>query len=348
MDIYPRKSINIGNRTLSQESPAYIIAEMACAHQGDPEQAILLIDSAVDAGADAIQLELFDAPNNLAPQSPLYEKVCQLQFSEDTWKMLFKHSRDKGIDISAFVYDVPSFELAKCLDPDLYKLNSSDLSNPELLKLVATTGKPYTIGTGASSLDEISRSLKYLLSHGGDQVVLMHGVQNFPTPLKDADIGRIELLRHTFNTLVGYADHTSGDDPVSLNIDLIALGAGACLVEKHIVLNRSDKGVDSEAALEPDQLKSYIEQLRRVQMATGNRKPQDFTESCLKYRRFQKKITVAKVTIEKDEILDSSKIIFLRHPDTGISPFDIQEFIGKRVKRKLNAYEAITKSDIAD
>lgn len=348
MSTAPAKKIFIGQREVSETAPVYILAEMACAHQGDPEMAVRLIDTAAEAGADGIQLELFDAPYNMAPHSPMYETIEKLQFSTEVWRRLFEHVRSRNLDLFAFVYDQSSFELAAELEPDAYKLNSSDLSNPELLKSVAQSGKPFTLGTGASTLREITRSLKYVLENGGENVILMHGVQNFPTPMEDASIGRVELLRREFDVLAGYADHTSGDDPASGWVDLMAIGAGACLLEKHIVLDRSAKGVDWQAALEPAEFTQYIHRIRTLGKAAGTRKQERFSEACLKYRRFQKKVAVARESIKENEVFKRSKIIYLRHPDPGLSPFDMEPFFGRRAARNISAYEAITSSDIGD
>jgi sialic acid synthase SpsE len=272
--------------------------------------------------------------------------VSNLQFSPETWEKLFQRTRRYSIDLFAFVYDAPSLELASRLGPDAYKLNSSDLSNPDLLRNIAGSGKPYTVGTGASSMEEISRSLDLLIKSGGKDLILMHGVQNFPTPLSSADIGRIELLRNCFDTLVGYADHTDADNPLSSWSDLLAIGAGACLLEKHIVMDRANGGVDYQAALEPKEFKTYVYNMRAFDGAMGSRKPQAFTESSHKYRKFQKKVATAILPIRKGEIFCRENIAYLRHPESGLSPFDMEQYLGQKASRDIEPYKAIEWLDV--
>jgi sialic acid synthase SpsE len=125
--------VTVRGRRISDRDPVYIVGEMACGHQGEVSQAKALIDSVVAAGADAVQLELFYPPANLVGALPFYKVVEELSFTRAQWDDLMSHARQHDIAVSAFVYDDVSLEWALALKPDMLKLNSSDISNPDLI-----------------------------------------------------------------------------------------------------------------------------------------------------------------------------------------------------------------------
>jgi sialic acid synthase SpsE len=230
---------------------------------------------------------------------------------------------------------------------DGIKLNSSDLSNPEVLLAVAKSKIPFTLGTGASTMEEINSGLIFCCDNGAENIVLMHGVQNFPTKNKDLNISRVGLLKKVFSKYkIGYADHTEGGDSFGLVIDLVALGNGAEVFEKHITIDRSKKGVDYQAALEPEEFIVYCNNLRKAAEAFGNGELKKLSESDLKYRKFQKKSIVAKINISKGTILKRKHIYFVRNVEPGIPPIDIDAFIGKKIKKDISKYDNIKYSDI--
>lgn len=343
----PCLEFDIAGRTISADCAPYVVAEMSCSHQGQVEEAIALVDVAADAKADAIQFELFDTDDNIAPGFPNAELIRNLQLTPEEWAAVFQHSKQRNIATIAYVYDAVSFDLAKTLNPDAYKLNSSDLSNPDLLKALAQTGLPYTLGTGASDLAEIGESLEFALAHGGDQVVLMHGVQSFPTKLDDANVYKLNILREQFGTLVGYADHTNGADPLAQLVDLIALGAGAVIVEKHICTRRGDDRIDSQSALMPDEFAAYVERIRAMSGAMGVRQVQPFTDVEMRYRQFQKKTAVSKREIAEGQPLQREDFGYLRHESMGLSPMQVVKLIGTKASRAILPGEALQESDFS-
>ena len=341
----PRQSVTIASRRIAPDECPYIVAEMSCSHQGNVDEAIALVDAAAMAKADAIQFEIFDADDNISPEFPNAELIRTLQLSPAEWERVFARAREKNIATIAYVYDGVSYDFAKHFKPDAYKLNSSDLSNPYLLEALAKTGLPFTLGTGASDFAEIGESLNYALEHGGDQVVLMHGVQSFPTQVADANINRLKMLQDTFGTLVGYADHTNGADARSPLVDLIAMGAGASILEKHICAFRGEDRIDSQSSLEPDEFAAYVRQIRDLSVAMGDTTTKPFTSAELNYRRFQKKTAVSRVDISKGHILTNDDMVFLRHSEVGMSPMNARNLLGRAARNPIRAGTALQESD---
>lgn len=341
------KTIHIGSRRIGRGEPLYLIAEMACAHDGDSSKALRLVESAVRSGADAVQLQFFVTDELVTPDHPVHDVLRRIEFSRPVWEDVYRFARTFPIDVFACVFDVPSAQLAIELGVDGIKLNSSDLMNPDLLELVAGSGIPFTLGTGASEMDEIARALQRAEAAGARDIVIMHGVQNFPTKLENAHIWKMRLLDEIFPYPVGYADHTDASLTLARCVDLVAVGCGATLLEKHITLDRNEKGVDYQAALEPDEIKTWVALMRDCETARGATRIQPLQESDHEYRRFQKKSIVAARQLDPGEILSRDDILFLRcQGDPGVPPLLADKLLGHPVQKTLHRYQKITLEDI--
>jgi len=335
------KIISIGNHKIGNGNRPFIIAEMACAHDGIKEKAIKLIDASVHAKADAVQLQFFVADETVTPFHPAYEVVKRIEFSELDWTEIFNYAKSKNILVFVCTYDIPSVKLAAKLKADGIKLNSADLSNPEVVIEVAKTKIPFTLGTGASTIEEITKGLNLAIENGAKDIILMHGVQNFPTQTEDLNISKVSFLKENFSIPVGYHDHTDGDDEFTHAVDLIAIGLGANVIEKHITLDRKEKGIDYQAALEPEEFKKFVDRIHRSYIAFGTSEVKPFTESELKYRKFQKKSIVAAVDLKAGEIITRDKVRFIRNENPGLSPAEFQSILGRQIKSYILKFQNI-------
>lgn len=340
------KTIEINNTVIGDYCGPYIIAEMACAHNGDFQQAKDILTASKEAGADACQLQFFVPEETVTPNHPVFDTLKSIAFSKEQWQELFTFGRSLGIDMWVCTYDVPSVAWAKEFGADGIKLNSADLANPDVLKAVAECRIPFTLGTGASTFEEIARGLKFVWENGAENCVLMHGVQNFPTRNQDLNIARIKLLQRVFELPVGYADHTDGDEQYGNIVDLIAIGCGAVILEKHITLDRSMKGIDYQAALNPDEFKAYVSVMRKGAESFGVAEIKEFNESDLKYRKFQKKGIVAKSALKTGDVITRDKVLFIRNEEPGIAPIDLPKLLGKVLNKDLNQYDNILLRDV--
>ena len=338
----------IGGLTLGNRGAAPIlIAETACAHDGSADEAMRLVDASVAAGADMVQLQVFRAAEQVPPGHKLRGLLERIALSDDDWSKVFRHAAGGGKEVMAFVYDIPSLDVALANGVVALKLNSADLLNRPLLSACAESGLPIFLGTGASTLEEIAKSLSCISEHGGRKVILMHGVQDFPTALSDARIDRIRLLRETFGLPVGYGDHTDATLPISRIIDLMAIGLGAQVLEKHITMDRSEGKPDHQAALHPDEWKLYAETVRTAASGLSTSAPVELTEADRRYRRFQKKFAVAARTISKGEAVNDDSVRFLRLEEDGeISAIDFAGMGKVIARRDLAPYEVIRNADL--
>lgn len=339
---------NIGKLPFGLRGAAPIlIAETACAHDGSADEAMRLVDASVEAGADMVQLQVFRAAEQVPPGHKLRELLERIALSDADWTRVFRHAARCGKEIMAFVYDIPSLAVALENGIVALKLNSADLLNRPLLAGCAKSGLPIFLGTGASTIEEIAKSLACIAENGGTKVILMHGVQDFPTAVSDARIDRIRLLRETFGLPVGYGDHTDATLPVSRVIDLMALGLGAEVLEKHITMNRREGKPDHQAALEPDEWKTYAEIVRTAATGLSASAPVELTAADRRYRRFQKKFAVAARAITEGEAVTADAICFLRLEEEGeISAIDFAELGRVVAKRNLAPYEMVGNADL--
>lgn len=338
--------IKIHDKKIGLGNPIYIIAEMACAHDGDINKAKKLVDAAVEAKADAVQLQFFSPDDLVTPDHDVYGLLHQINFSREKWREIYDYARRFAIDVFACTYDVPSAKLAFNLGVDGIKLNSSDLSNPDLIQIVAESKIPYTLGTGASTYEEIAQAVNTSFAHGGDQIIIMHGVQNFPTDIENAQINKIKMFRMLFPFPVGYQDHTDASNPFSKVVDLMAIGAGASVIEKHITLDRAKKGTDYQAALQPAEFKEFVKLIRTAETAMGSHMIQPLTESDIKYRDFQKKSIVAIKNLKKGDTISRKDVAFMRCKSPGLPPTSFTEIEGKIVIQTINRFEPIHREDI--
>ena len=198
---------------MSKTDHTYIIAEMACSHEGDPVLARKIIDGAGQAGADAIQFQIWKLREMMVPHHPDFEKVSKIKLSQEQWANLASYVRDRypQMQIIACVYERSSVDFAGSINVDVYKLHSADLSNPYLVNYVAATGKRIDLSVGASTLDEIARAIEWIKSKSSSKIWLMYGYQNFPTPTEAIHLRYMQKLKELFDLPVGYQDHSDAD-----------------------------------------------------------------------------------------------------------------------------------------
>lgn len=327
--------IRIANKSIGDGQPVYIIAEMACAHDGEISKAKRLVESAVNGGADAIQLQFFVPDQIVTLDNDIFELLQKIQFSEIEWREIYEYARTFDIEVFACTYDVESAKMAIDFGVDGIKLNSADLSNPDLLEVVANSNIPFTLGTGASTFEEVAEAIQFCNRHNAWKIIIMHGVQNFPTDVENANIAKMKMFKGTFPFPVGYQDHTDASDKFSQVIDLLAIGMGANVIEKHITLDRSERGTDYQAALEPVEFSQFVETIRLAESAIGSSCLQPLSENDRTYRNFQKKSIVAKRSLPKGHTLTESDVLYLRANKEGMSPKEMKSIRGCKLNRDI-------------
>jgi N-acetylneuraminate synthase len=263
-------AFEIGHRPVGPDAPTFVIAEAGSNHNGDLELAKELIDVAVDAGADAVKFQTFRADKLYIDdrdlgQKSAYEVISELELPYDWISDLYEYCNSQDIFFISTPFDEESAaELAKYA-PAL-KIASASLSYHPLLESVASYDKPILLSTGVHGPSEIADAIELLEERGVDNIVLLHCISSYPTPVKEINVRAVRTLGEEFETIVGLSDHTT--DPVIAPTAAVSLGAS--VIEKHITVDKKMDGPDHSFALEPDELEEMVDTIRQTERALGS------------------------------------------------------------------------------
>jgi len=268
------REIKIGNRLIGENHPTYVIGEIGINHNGNIEIAKNLILAAKKAGVDAVkfqkrtpeicvpleqQSQMRDTPWGYITYLEYRHKV---EFGFDEYQEIARYAREVGIDWFASAWDIPSLEFMEKFDPPTHKIASALLTDKELLRAHRDTGKPLILSTGMSTMQQIREAVEIL---GEDRLLLCHTTSSYPCPPEELNLSMIKTLKENFNCLIGYSGHEVGLVPTA-----IAVAMGACLVERHITLDRSMWGSDQSASVEPQGLSTLVKYIRVTEKALGD------------------------------------------------------------------------------
>ena len=263
----------------------YIIAEAGVNHNGSLKLAKEMVIKARESGADAIKFQTFKSErvvsslakkaayqikNTGSADESQLEMVKKLELSFDDFRELQAFSKEKDIQILSTPFDLESIDFLNQLEMPFWKLPSGEVTNYPYLVKIAQTHKGIVMSTGMCTLDEISESLSVLRTNGAGKIVLLHCNTEYPTPMEDVNLKAMSTLKKTFDTPIGYSDHTKG-----IEVPIAAVAMGATIIEKHFTLDRNMEGPDHKASLEPSELKAMVQAIRNIEKAigTGKKKP---------------------------------------------------------------------------
>lgn len=336
--------IKIGNRIIEDGRRAFIIADIASAHEGSLEKAKRLVEASANTSVDAIKFQGFIVDKLLVKGHEDYEQFEKVELKEFEWKELLRFAKRFDVEIVAEVFDEGSLDLMHRLGVQAFKIHSTDLSNFYLLGQVARKNKPIFLAAGGSRLDEIQGAISYIRKQGEDRIILMHGFQAFPTRIEDTNLRFIKTLSNMFQVPIGFSDHSNPETKMSKIIPLLSLAFGASVLEKHITLDRSLKGIDYYSALNPSEFKEMIKEIREVEKAFGSFELH-LSKDEIGYRNRMKKSIVARVDIPKGTIIKREMLAFKRGKP-GLSPKEVEKIIEKRAIEEIEEDEPITFSKV--
>jgi len=268
------REVTIGNRKVGDGHPAYIIAEAGINHNGDLEIAKQLILAAKHAGVDAVKFqkrtpELCVPPEqrNQMRETP-WGYITYMAYREKTefgkaeYDEINRFAREVGIDWFVSVWDEEAVNFMEQYNPICYKIPSASLTDHKLLKHLRSTGRPLILSTGMSTMEQIKTSVNLI---GQEDLVLTHATSTYPCDPHELNLSMIDTLRKTFNCPIGYSGHEVG-----LVTSAVAVGLGACMVERHITLDRAMWGSDQAASVEPGGFEKLVKYVRVTEQAVGD------------------------------------------------------------------------------
>ncbi len=329
-------SVPIGRHRIGPGEPVFITAEAGVNHDGCVETALRLVDVAAEAGADAVKFQMFRADQLVTASAPTaaYQRVgtgaeaqramlARLELSLDGFAKVKARCEAVSVVFLATPFSPADLEHLIALGAPAVKIASTDLTNPPLLEAAARSTLPMILSTGASTAQEIRAAVDELRRWGAaDRMMLMHCVSCYPTPLEALNLRAMAALQETYRVPCGLSDHTT-----STRTGGWATAAGAQLVEKHVTLDRSASGPDHAMSLDPDQLATYVHEVREVERALGAG-TLGMTESQSEVRRVAARSIVAAVDMAEGAKLTADALT-LKRPGSGIAPHDLDRLIGR-------------------
>ncbi len=338
------KKVKIADRLIGNSEPCFIIAEAGVNHNGNINLAKKLIDVAKEAGADAVKFQTFKAEELLTKTAgkakhiegelSFFEMVKRLELGKKELQQIAEHAKRKGIIFLSTPTGEESVDLLSDLGVPAYKIASGDITNIPLLRYVAREKLPIILSTGMANLGEIEEALNAIYASGNKEVILLHCVASYPTPLEEVNLRVIETLKQAFQVPVGFSDHT-----VSTVVPIVAVVLGASIIEKHFTLDKNLPGPDHKASASPDELRQIVHGIREFELASGSpiKKATKSEESTkLAFRRS----IVARTHIPKGTKIKAPMLSFKR-PAGGVSPQYVDSVIGKEAKSDIEPDQII-------
>lgn len=323
--------------TIGDGCKPFIVAELSGNHQQDFSLAEKMIEVAAVAGVDAIKLQTYtpetmtlnlknedfmvNESNSLWKGESLYDLYEKAATPWEWHKPLFDKARSLGLIPFSSPFDASAVDFLETLDVPCYKIASFENNDLPLIKKVAMTGKPIIVSTGMASENEIEELITTIRDTGNDQIILLKCTSNYPADASDSNLLTISHMKESYNCLVGLSDHTNG-----ISVSLAGVAMGACIVEKHYVLDRKAGGVDAEFSLEPDELKALVSETEIVFRAIGQVK-YDGSDNEQKSKKYRRSIYACK-DIKKGEKITEENVRIIR-PGFGLKPKYYEQIIGK-------------------
>ncbi len=328
----------IGNKEISNKR-CYVIAEVASSHCGDKEKLKQII--ALHSKVDGIKFQLFNADKLCSTRHPGYKDLKNIQIED--WNEILEYAKTFDVDILTDVFDENMANLAEKYVA-AYSIHASDISNHTLLEHVAKKGKTILLYLGGSTIDEIRDAINVIEKYKVG-LILVYGLQNFPTTPEDVNLNRIKYLKQEFNLPVCYHDHTDAETELSKDIAVNAFAFGANLIEKHVTDDRSLKGFDYMSSLNPSELNNVITKIREFERTLGNDN-MDLHSGDLEYRKKMKKYIVASKDLKKGHVLTSGDISFKRTLEGNVKPSESSLLINRELNRDIAFDEGINYNDV--
>ena len=288
------REVVIGGTPVGDGHPTYVVAEIGINHNGQVDIAKALIDAAVHAGVNAVKFqkrtpELCVPPDQQGRmrETPwgyitYLEYRHKVEFGKQEYWEIDAYCRQRGVTWFASVWDKPSVDFLEAFDPPCYKIPSAALTDHDLIRYVAQTGRPVILSTGMSTMEQIEAAVSLV---DNDRLIITHATSTYPCEPEELNLRVIQTLRQRFTCPIGYSGHEVGLVP-----SVVAVALGACLVERHITLDRAMWGSDQAASVEPGGFERLMKYIRVTELALGDgvkRVYESEMDSLRKLRRVQ-------------------------------------------------------------
>ena len=340
------RNIALNGRTIGPGHPAYIMAEMSANHRGSYDEAVRLVHAMKAAGADAVKVQTYtpdtitldsDAPAFKQPEGSLwagrtlyelYEEACT---PWDWQPRLQAEAQALGLDFFSSPFDFTAIEFLEKLAVPAYKISSFEVVDLPLIRAVARTGKPVIMSVGMATADEIDEAIAVIRAEGNEQIVLLKCVSAYPADPAAMNLRMMPELAERFHVPVGLSDHS-----LEIAVPVAAVALGACVIEKHFTLDRSQGGPDSGFSLEPAEFRAMVDAVRVAEKALG-RVTYALTDAEQASRAFRRSLYVAR-DMRPGDVFTPENLRSVR-PGNGLSPKHYDALLGRQAVRAIQKGE---------
>ena len=334
-----------------------IIAEAGVNHNGSFDLAKKLVESAASSGADYVKFQTFKTELNISKTAKKakyqiintknkvetqFEMVKKLELSFDEFLKIKLFCDKLKIGFLSTGFDFESVDFLDSLGMDYFKVPSGDITNKPLLKHIASKKRPIILSTGMANMNEIEMALDILTKHGCEkkQITVLHCNTEYPTPFEDVNLKAMNSIGEFLGVNIGYSDHSLG-----ISVPIAAVALGAKIIEKHFTLDKNLEGPDHRCSLNPDELKIMVSSIRNIEkslLGNGIKEPSKSEKVNIDIARKSLHINT---TLKQGETLKEEHIICLR-PGDGISPMNIDQILGLKIKKDLNSFTKLQITDL--
>lgn len=350
-----KQLITIGNTSIGENYPCFIIAEAGVNHNGDLDLAKQLIIAAKQAGADCVKFQTFKAENIVLeiapkadyqlhttdPEESQFDMLKKLEMDFDNFAEMMRCCEENEILFLSTPYNKADVDLLDNLGVKAFKLASMHLVEPHFLQYVARKGKPLILSTGMSTMADIDEALRAIRETGNDQIITLQCTTNYPSKLEDANLLAMQSFMDVFGCEVGYSDHTQGNTAC-----VVATGLGARVIEKHFTLDRSLPGPDQSSSSTPAEFTELVKVIREAEMVRGTSYKEPSPIEVTNARGMRRSI-VAERIIPVGTIITEEMLAFKR-PATGIPVKNIDLILGKRARNDIPENSQLKWSDLSE
>jgi len=345
-------TLQLGSQTVGENDPTYIIAEIGINHQGEVEIAKKLIKEAAHGGANAVKfqkrsikrilthegLEMpYDNRNSFGKTYGEHKKALEL--SESDYQELMNYASEHNVDFIASGWDEESIDFLDELGVPFFKMASADLTNIPLLIHTAKKNKPMILSTGMANMEMVETAVNAIKPFDVPLCILQC-TSTYPSVFEEVNLGVINTFKQHFpQAVIGYSGHELG-----IAITEAAVALGAKIVERHFTLDRTMKGGDHAASLEPGGFSKLVRDIRHIEVAMGGPTKQIQASEAPIFKKLAKSV-VSLVELSAGTIL-TRDMLTTKGPGTGISPARMDELLGKMVINDIAADVVLKDEDI--
>ncbi|MGA7752703.1 MAG: pseudaminic acid synthase [Candidatus Sulfotelmatobacter sp.] len=336
------EQITIGQKTIGMGFPVYVIAEVSANHHQKYEEAVKIIAAAKNAGADAVKLQTYTADTITISSDKEYFRVgggtlwdgrnlhdlYREAYTPWEWHPRLKQvANDLGLDLFSTPFDNSAVDFLEVMKVPAHKVASFEIVDIPLIKKIARTGKPMIMSTGMATVEEIDEAVQAARSAGATQIALLKCTSAYPAAAEEMNLRTIPELSRRFGVPAGLSDHTTG-----VAVPIAAVALGACIIEKHLTLSRSEPGPDSAFSLEPHEFKAMVDSVRIAEKALG-----DVQFGCspkeASSRVFRRSLFVVQ-DVKRGERFTEENVRSIR-PGQGLHTRHLSEVLGLRARQDI-------------